>query len=123
MRTLRQDCVSIQAFLRLLNLAPGPRAVGHLDLPAGDKELPEMANPITECDRVRTYAAPDPPLGALVAVGWLAVEGAPDGTFCTVDPSGAGRYHPASGSGGSGCRPARQPEAGWPGRGRACGRR
>jgi hypothetical protein len=26
-----------------------------------------MANPITECDRVRSYAAPDPPIGA---VGW-----------------------------------------------------
>jgi hypothetical protein len=36
-------------------------AGGHLDLPAGDKELRETANPITECDRVRRYAAPDPP--------------------------------------------------------------
>ena len=36
--------------LRLLNLAPGP-----LDLPAGDKELPETANPITECDCARSY--------------------------------------------------------------------
>src|SRR5712691_8172329 len=32
------------ALLRLLSLASGPRAVGHLDLPAGDKELPETAN-------------------------------------------------------------------------------
>src|SRR5262249_18482844 len=29
------------ALLRLLNLAPDPRAVAHLDLPADDKELPE----------------------------------------------------------------------------------
>ena len=43
------------ALLRLLNLSPGPRADGHLDLPAGDKELPETANPITECDCVRSY--------------------------------------------------------------------
>jgi hypothetical protein len=43
------------ALLRLLNLAPGPRAGGHLDLPAGDEELPETADPITECDGVRSY--------------------------------------------------------------------
>ena len=49
------------ALLRLLNLAPDPRAGGHLDLPAGDKELPETAHPITECDRMRSCAAPDPP--------------------------------------------------------------
>ena len=48
------------ALLRLLNLAPDPRAGGHLDLPAGDKELPETAHPITECDRMRSCAAPDP---------------------------------------------------------------
>ena len=35
---------------RLLNLAPDPRAVGQVDLPAGDEELLETANPITECD-------------------------------------------------------------------------
>ena len=40
---------------RPLNLAPDRRAGGHLDLPAGDKELPETANPITECDCVRSY--------------------------------------------------------------------
>ena len=40
--------------LRLLNLAPGPRAGGHLDLPAGDKELPDVADAITECDCVRS---------------------------------------------------------------------
>ena len=50
------------ALLRLLNLAPDPRAGGHLDLPAGDKELPETAHPITECDRMRSCAAPDPPI-------------------------------------------------------------
>jgi len=50
------------ALLRLLNLAPDPRAGGHLDLSAGDKELPEAAHPITECDRMRSCAAPDPPI-------------------------------------------------------------
>ena len=49
------------ARLRLLNLAADPRAGGHLDLPAGDKELPETANPITECDSMRSCAAPGPP--------------------------------------------------------------
>ena len=43
------------ALLRLLNPALGPRAGEHLDLPAGDKELPETANPIAECDCVRSY--------------------------------------------------------------------
>jgi hypothetical protein len=43
------------ALLRLLNLAPGPHTGGHLDLPAGDEELPATANPITECDCVRSY--------------------------------------------------------------------
>jgi hypothetical protein len=33
------------ALLRLLNLAPGPRAGGHLDLPAGDKGS-QMINPL-----------------------------------------------------------------------------
>lgn len=63
MRTLRQDSLSIP-LLRLLNLAPGSHAGGHLDRPAGDKEPSETANPITECDQVRSYAAPDP-LGTL----------------------------------------------------------
>lgn len=49
------------ALLRLLNLAPDPRAGGHLNLRAGDKELPETANPITECDGMRRGAVPDPP--------------------------------------------------------------
>ena len=55
MRTLRQGYASIPLSSGLLNLAPGPRAGGHLDLPAGDNELPETANPITECDCVRSY--------------------------------------------------------------------
>ena len=42
------------------NAEPDPRAGGHLDLPAGEKELPETAHPITECDRMRSCAAPDP---------------------------------------------------------------
>ncbi len=54
--------------------------------------------------------------------GWLAVEGAPDGTFCTRGPCGAGRRRPASGSAGSGHRPIRKPDVrSWPGRGRARG--
>ena len=44
------------------NTEPDPRAGGHLDLPAGEKELPETAHPITECDRMRSCAAPDPPI-------------------------------------------------------------
>ncbi len=51
---------------RLLNLAPDPRAVGQVDLPAGDEELLETANPITECDRLRSYVAPDPPFCGVV---------------------------------------------------------
>ena len=57
------------ALLRLLNRAPGGRPGGHLHLPAGDKELSETANPITECDRVRSYAAPGPPIGAPALIG------------------------------------------------------
>jgi hypothetical protein len=34
---------------------PGPAAGEHLDLPVGDKELQETANPITECDCMRSY--------------------------------------------------------------------
>jgi len=67
MRTLRHYYRSIPALLRLLNLAP--RAVGQVDLPAGDEEPLETVNPITECDRLRSYAAPDPPFcGAVPGV-------------------------------------------------------
>jgi hypothetical protein len=33
-----------------------------------------MANPITECDRVRSYAAPDPPIRAAAAAGGLLAD-------------------------------------------------
>ena len=66
MRTFRYHYMSIPALLRLLNLAPHPRAVSQVDLPAGDEELLETANPITECDRLRSYAAPDPPFCGVV---------------------------------------------------------
>jgi len=50
---------------------------GHLDLPAGDKELPETAHPITECDRMRSCAAPDPPNLGGTHVGDVATRAAP----------------------------------------------
>ena len=44
------------ALLRLLDLAPDPRAGGHLDLPAGDEELPDRrptrSRNVTACGAV-----------------------------------------------------------------------
>ena len=41
-----------------------------------------MANPITECDRVRSYAAPDPPFWT-AAASWLSgAASAQIGTLC-----------------------------------------
>ena len=68
MRTLRQDYVSIplssgcSILRRVLCWRPSGSA-------AGNKELSETANPITECDRVRSYAAPGPPIGAPALIG------------------------------------------------------
>src|SRR6516162_8842093 len=46
MRTLRQDSVSIPLLL-LLDLAPGSRAAGHLDRPAGDTRWPHQLSQAT----------------------------------------------------------------------------
>ena len=54
MWTLRQDYASIPLSSGC-SIFAGPRAGGHLDLPAVDKELRETANPLTECDCVRSY--------------------------------------------------------------------
>jgi hypothetical protein len=41
-----------------------------------------MANPITECDRVRSYAAPDPPI-CMATSGYVTfADAAPIWTFC-----------------------------------------
>jgi hypothetical protein len=40
-----------------------------------------MANPITECDRVRSYAAPDPPLWAVGAARDVRLDAALNGHY------------------------------------------
>jgi hypothetical protein len=49
------------ALLRLLNLSPVLVLSAIRICPLAIKNSRRLANPITECDRVRTYSAPDPP--------------------------------------------------------------